>query len=60
MAITVVKHGYDNLRVLCPTCGAELSFEHTDIVKTDSETFGYIVCPDCSAEVDVKIPVVTP
>ena len=61
--IQVTKHG-EKLSCKCPNCGAEMTYERSDVhTHTEShkgnwdriETYTekYIMCPDCGERIDV-------
>ena len=49
MAIKVIKHGYEKLRVTCPECDCDFTFLPTDMEYYGNQIDQYeaIKCPDC-------------
>ncbi len=44
--ITVIKHGKETFKAVCPICGCEFTYQSEDL-KEDCFHNHYVDCPDC-------------
>lgn len=48
--ITVIKHGKETFKAVCPICGCEFTYQAEDL-KEDCFHNHYVECPDCKQAV---------
>lgn len=48
--ITVIKHGKETFKAVCPICGCEFTYQSEDL-KEDCFHNHYVECPDCKQAV---------
>lgn len=48
--ITVIKHGKETFKAICPICGCEFTYQSEDL-KEDCFHNHYVDCPDCKQAV---------
>jgi len=54
--ITVIKHGKETFKAVCPICGCEFTYQAEDL-KEDCFHNHYVECPDCKQAVSHKYEV---
>ena len=55
MSITVIKHGKETFKVVCPVCGCEFTYQAEDL-ETDMFGNHHVTCPDCHQPVSHDEP----